>query len=297
MQYLSDTELRQRAKDIYLNIFILTEDAKIGLLSLRDGAPYWAELFTHVLEEFNLRFGRYPTGFTNGFMKEVRIPDPRSPIAAKAAEVVTRRNLRSSNYLVKYGYSRHIRTALERGAIRISPASHYDDPSLNPAVRDHELKRSIQAHPSDITIRVLDRRTMQPKEVKPIGNVTITQDSRTDYYVYCLSRCFAPRLFLDFEYDACLIINQPPRFLSRLLNQFAQVKPNWGGTSLPVTYVDPLNTKERDLNVFCCKHFCHAYQKEFRVIWLPPSPVGRLEHVDIQLGSLEDYCEIISISP
>jgi hypothetical protein len=36
----------------------------------------WMVLFTHLLEEFGLRYGPYPNGFTNGFMRSAPMPIP-----------------------------------------------------------------------------------------------------------------------------------------------------------------------------------------------------------------------------
>lgn len=298
MEYLNIEELQQRAKDIYLNILILTPEAKLGLVPLSDRGAYWGTLFTHILEEFKLRFGLYPAGFSNGFMKDVKIPDPTSPIALKAAEVVNCHNLQSGTYLTKFGKRCHIQDALKRGAIRISPASIYDDSSFNPAIKDKELELSIQMHPSTVDLTITDKKTMKPTSINPIGNIKITQKSLTNYYVYCMTSTLVPRLFLDFEkdeYDTCLIITKPKFFLNSLLGAFAKILPDWKGVGISVSYVDPLNTKESDLNVFYGKHFRYAYQKEYRIIWLPPNSAKKIDHIDIELGSLQQYCELISL--
>lgn len=296
MEHLSETDLRQRAHDILLNILVLKEEAKISLVPLSKGGAYWGTLFTHLLEEFELRFGPYPAGFPKELLKDVRILYPNSFSPSKAAEVVSKFNLKHGTYLAKFGKYCHMRDALEQGAIHISPASSYDDPSLNSAIKDTELRLSLQVHPSDVQLVINDRAALQPKQVKPIGNVTFTQESKTDYYIYCLSSCLAPRLFLDFDYDACLIISRPQHFISRLLTEFAQILPNWHGAGVPVNYFDPLNTNRRDIHLFSCKHFRYAYQKEYRVVWLPPSTIQKLDPVDLKLGNLEAYCELLSLN-
>jgi hypothetical protein len=298
MEHLNIEELQQRAKGIYLNILVLTPEAKLGPVSLDDGGGYWMILFTHVLEEFKLRFGPYPAGFLDGFMKDVKIPDPTSPIALKAAEIVNRHNLQPGTYLAKFGKRCHIQAALERGAIRIFPASFYDNSSFNPAIRDKELQLSIQVHPSTIGLTITDKKTMKPTKIKPIGNIEITQKSLTDYYIYCMTSVLVPRLFLDFEkdgYDTCLIITKPRFFLNSLLNAFAKILPAWECAGIPVLYIDPLNAKEQDLNVFYSKHFRYTYQKEYRTIWLPPNHVKKLHYIDVKLDDLHKYCESISI--
>lgn len=295
MSHLDDDELRQRAKDVCLNILVLTDQTKIGLLPIANTDDYWIELWTQVLEEFKIRFGPYPAGFTNGFIKDVAIPDPSSPLASKAAAAI-QQHLLSGHYLVKYGKNRHLGDTLKSGALRISPASFYKDPSLNPAVRDDELQLSVQPHPSQCRIKAVSHKTGQPIFApEHVRKFTYTEKSRTDYYVYCLSSNLAPRLFLDFDADACVVITHPHSFLNRLLAAFKNLFPNWLSNAIPVKYIDPLNTPAGSFDVFSYKHFRYAYQKEFRVIWLPPSPINNLQHVYLELGNLQDCCQLISL--
>lgn len=88
MEHLSDQELENRAKDILLNQFILTEENKIGPHPINEEGEYWMTVFTHLLEEYVIRFGPYPAGFPRGLINQVRIPDPRLAAASKACEVV-----------------------------------------------------------------------------------------------------------------------------------------------------------------------------------------------------------------
>ncbi len=68
---------------------------RISLPKLSGKTETWMTLRTHVIEELFIRFGPYPSGFTAGFMKHARIPNPMSPFASKAAnEVKTTSSLR-----------------------------------------------------------------------------------------------------------------------------------------------------------------------------------------------------------
>lgn len=296
MEHLNNSELEQRAKDVKLNMLLLTEETKIGLLPVNAEGQYWMTLWTHVLEEFSLRFGPYPAGFNNNFMHDLKVPDPHDPLAAKAAEVVKTHNLTAGSYLTKYGEYQFLYPALKNGAIRISPATSYDDSSLNHAIRDKELELYIQPHPKEVKLQVFDSKTNLPKgELKPLNNI-ITTKSQTNYYVYCLSSMFTPRLFLDFEADACLIILKPEEFIERSLVAFNKQFADWAGISKKVFYIDPLNVTLNDIDIFTCKHFRFAYQKEYRLIWLPPKPLMNLGFVDIGIGNLEESCFLISIN-
>lgn len=213
LEHLSREELRQRMKDIVCNMINLNEQGEIVLLPMDGEGEYWVRLWTHVLEESRLRYGQFPTGFTNGFMKDTLVPKATWPGMPNAFKVIKERNLKQGTYLVKYGKCKYLRPLFEEGLLKIKPASSYDDSSLNPAIKDSELELNIYSNPSKIKIRLLDKITKKPKkEIKPIGKVTHTFYSKTDYYVFCLSSVYDPRLFGDFESDACLIINQPKIF-------------------------------------------------------------------------------------
>lgn len=296
MEYLNVAQLEQRAKDVFQNLQVLTEEAKIGLPPINGNGHYWMSTWTHVLEEFSLRHGPYPAGFTNGFMKTAQIPSQMSALAKKAARVVKQKRLDPGSYLVKYGKCQFFHEAFERGTIRICPADFYNDSSLNPAVADNELEISVEALPSEITMTVVDKTTQRPKgAVRPLSNVVITSRSLTNYYVYCLSVAFEPRLFLDFDADACLVITKPNIFREKLFRAFDEALSRWSGFAAPITYIDPLRALTGDPDVFTSKHFRYAYQKEFRVIWLPSTSIGQLDPVYLKLGELSDCCELIQL--
>lgn len=273
MEYLNHQELLQRAKDIVANVVVLTTAAKIGLLPI-DESKHWMKLFTHALEELQLRFGAYPAGLPDGFMADAQIPLPRSALAQAAGRAVEVRGAVPLPYLVKYGSAQHMGSAYETGEIRISPATFFKDPSLNSAIRDDELEISIQR---------LDRK--------------FTARASSNYHVYCLSAILAPRLFFDFKKDACLLILKPELFLERLAAKVAEQIPDWQRFGSSVQYVDPLRSGMPHLGPYLGKHFRYAYQKEYRALWIPPDPAVALHnHITVYLGSLQDCCELILLS-
>jgi hypothetical protein len=295
MEHLSQSELEQRLIDILNNNLIITEDTKISLLPIKDENATWMIRWTHVLEEYRLRYGPYPSGFRNGFLKDSPIPRPDTTLASRASSAVSRETVPQDDYLVKYGKHEHIRRMFKDGIIRIFPASYYDDPSLNHAIKDKELEFTVQPHPSNITIKYLDGKTRQPKGVlRPLGD-KITIKSQTDYYVYCLSCIFAPRLFIDFMADSCLIIKKPYDFVEKVLSAFKTIRGPLAGMAGPVFYVDPIFAKVEDANLFLWKHFRYSYQKEYRLIWVPDGPKNKLNYIDIAIGSLEDIATLIHI--
>ena len=273
MEHLSAEELEQRARDIMLNQLVLQEDNKIGLHSLKGEGVYWITIFTQLAEEFKLRYGPYPAGFTNGFIKEMRFFDPGLDQIRKACELVKKLKIEPDKYLFKFSEFKWLEQMLKKGQMRISPASKYTDPSLNSAIQDDELKRIIN----------------HTKHNK------IIQESTTDYYVYCLSCAFTPRLFSDFETDTCLIIKNPQIFIKKVLDAFREICREWDGIAKVVKYFDPLHGTYEQVDIYSFKHFRYSYQKELRFIWLPEEPVQNLDYKYIELGSLEDCCELIRV--
>ena len=122
-----------------------------------------------------------------------------------------------------------------------------------------------------------------------------TVRSKTNYYVYCLSLSFTPRLFLDFDADACLIIRKPNDFQKMLLSIFESKMQGWTGTGERVVYIDPLNCPLAHIDVFSSKHFRYAYQREYRLIWLPSDPKQALDHVLLELPDIKKYCYLVDI--
>ncbi|MEP1584240.1 MAG: hypothetical protein ABJK18_16990, partial [Marinobacter sp.] len=65
LEFLSQDELEARACDVMGNMTFLSAKGQIGLRAFAEGGEYWMRLWTHTLEEFVLRYGPYPNGFTN----------------------------------------------------------------------------------------------------------------------------------------------------------------------------------------------------------------------------------------
>lgn len=299
LEHLSIEDLHQRFYDIVANQLILTYENKIGLMPPEKEGQYWMKIFTHLLEELGLRDRPYPVGFEKQSIEQHHIPNPRHPLAEKAAKVISnihKNRLEPGSYLIKYGKSAHLRRTLTHGEIRIAHASLYDDSSLNPAMRDKELKLYIQPPPSEMKINAYSGKTGLPKNTfNPIGN-KVTFSTTTNYYVYCLAGILVPRLFVDFDADCCLVVQKPKEFIDRILNVFATVIKGWQQFVVPVTYIDPVISREH-IDVITQKHFRYAYQKEFRILWLPRQLLVKdLNPLLLNIGSLQDICELVDLN-
>jgi hypothetical protein len=292
LEHLSDSDLAQRARDIICNYTTLSDKGQIRFQPVQGEGRLWIRLFTHVCEEYRLRKKWFPPGF----MKGAQVPRPTWPDLPRAVRALGNTRLEQGSFLVKYGKLKFLRSALDEGRIRISPASAYDDPSLNHAIRDNELEIAWFSAPSNNVIHVIDQSTGKPKRrLNPVGNVRYSLKAAANYYVYCLSRIYGLRLFDDFDADCCLVIRQPMNFIERLFKEFDRRIPGWRGFAAGVSYIDPLNAATQDINAHFYKHFRFSYQKEFRIVWTPPDNRRELEFIDLSLGNLEECAELVSL--
>lgn len=293
LEHLTDKQLTQRARDVFMNLTVLTKECKIGLSDSPRDRLYWNVLWSDVIEEFNLRCGGFIADAS--FVKELRIPRPDTDQARRSAHLVRTTKVHLGKTLFKYGELKFLLPALERGVVRVQRASYYSDASLNHAQHADELTLEAQPPPWLLTTTVKDRATGNLRRILPINN-RFTVESSTDYYVFCLSGAFSPRLFVDFEADSCLIISEPHRFIERLMAAFSQKCLGYEAHAFPVLYCDPISVRSIDLHPTISKHFRYSYQSEARVIWIPECPCPRLqEPVDLEIGSLADICRLAAI--
>jgi hypothetical protein len=295
LQYLTEDELVQRAKDILANQLTLTGGLKIGFYDFESEGDSLLQAFTHVLEELVLR-GYVPPAPLAGKIADAQIPKYDWPGLPKAIHHFRNIVLPRDGVLIKYGKTEHLRDMIDVGRIRISSAASYDDPSLNAAIRDTELEISQILLPSEVELEVFDGKTGQRKgTITPAGHITFTAKANTNYYAYCLASRFDLRMFGDFDADACVVIKEPVRFVEAIQAEWDRRMPGWDGVALPVNYIDPFGDAGDDPDVFSSKHFRYGYQREFRCIWLPPTKRDVLDPLFLELGSLREYCELITL--
>lgn len=291
LQHLSLEDLIQRTIDVLANYHVLNDEGKIGLRPINEEGEYWMTLFIHIMTEMDLR----KAGFPDGFLKDAPLVKPTWPEIPKPVKAIKGISL-NGDYLVKYGEQRYLRPMLEEGILRIAPASSYSDPSLNLARKDSELEVSILLDPSESTVELVNEETFESERtIEVIGNLTATMNCTSDYYVYCLAMEYNVRLFDDFEADCCLIIQQPIKFVERLYKEVSHKLPGWTGRATGITYYDPLKIDRMPSNVFFQKHFRYAYQREYRIVLLPPKPIKQAEPFFIELGNLGEFCELVCL--
>ena len=291
LRHLTLEDLTQRTIDVLANYHVLNDEGKIGLRPINEEGENWMTLFIHIMTEMDLRKASFP----DGFLKDAPIVKPTWPEIPKPVKAIKEISL-NGDYLVKYGEQRYLRPLLEKGILRIAPASSYSDPSLNLARKDSELEVSILLDPSETTVERVNEETLEPERaIEVIGNLTTTTSCSSDYYVYCLAMEYNARFFDDFEADCCLIIHQPIKFVERLYKEVSNKLPGWTGRATGVTYYDPLRIERMPSSVFFQKHFRYAYQREYRIVLLPPKPIKQPEPLFLELGSLEEFCDLVCL--
>jgi hypothetical protein len=294
LENLRSDALLLRGRDLFLNFMTIDRNGKFAPVSLDSGLHwYFRRRFSEFLAECQARYGPYPNGLEE-LVQDLRIPRPDSPIVTQAVLDTQQRGLVSGTYIVKYGRDEHLRTALAKGQLRIAPASSYQDKAHNSAIQDDELSFTFSLHdPSPDDLRPYARFTKVPVTEPFRGSVEITETTPEDYYVFCLSSAYEPRLFADFEANACLLIREPERFRDRLMQTVMKVLGGRGWSFSPVTYVDPMTETGAGTPIHFRKNFRYSYQKEWRAAWLPIRNEGPLLVHFVDIGPLDDIAELI----
>lgn len=289
LQYDSAEQLYQRQADLTDNILGIGADGS-GII---DEGEQFRRLLAHIHAEFELRNMRVPTGFRQKTYFH----------GERAAELWSKVQLLENTYLLKFGNSEYMIPMFEHGQIRVGNAKSFDDPSLNPAIRDCEVKFTEEWYGTTLEVPRgnLYAADGQNTCIETIGNVKRVAECSTDYYIACFVMKYDYRLFDDFSrgnktsYDACLVIRQPQRFINRMRECGERELPGWDFYESPVAYRDPHHPipYADSLDVFFTKHFRYAYQREFRMAWIPPMSDAKLESLEFVLGPLCDHCELL----
>jgi len=294
LSHLTLDELTQRCRDIMANVSVLTPEGQLGLEIPGKGAGFpWMELWTHVLEEF----GRRAMGMPADCLDRDTMPRPTAPTPAKGfVESQKLTNIDKSRCLVKFGNKSWLKTTVETGEWRVSPASYYSREDNNKARRDSELELPIKAAELQKTQRPVAE--IPGEFYHRLGRVaSIDCKAATNYYLVSLARGLIYRMFDDFHADACLIIRDEDEFARRMLRAFSSAQPRWFGTFKAVDYIDPCNPKELP-DVYFSKHFRYFYQQEMRFVWTPSSAtLNEFPQFSISLGPLADICELLTLDP
>jgi hypothetical protein len=300
-RHLSRPELTQRFHDLLLNLLTATPDgigfcpSKISPDEISNESTIWMEKTTHVLGEFALRYGPYPAGLkVQGTAPPVsKIPEFASELARKAARQLEALGAAPNDVFIKFGKRKYMETLYSCGALRIQPATYFAATVHNEAVKDNEL--TIEAS-LDLSREDLIALVTNPQELPtdlPHQRVDVRLQLESDYWLYCLSSSLVPRLFIDYEADACVVIRDRARFTSMLQKASLQKLSGTTMSYSAVEYVDPLLPRSLTVPVAFSKHLRYAYQNEHRFCWFPPHSINKPMHCDVEIESLREFSELI----
>ncbi len=202
----------------------------------------------------------------------------------------------SPHCYAKFGKKEHIRDAIERGVLRIAPASSYDDPSLNPAQTDKELEHYTVTPNKRLMMKMygMDEEGNEielPVQGKEFFQFMMVQD----FYVWCCGLGYDARLFHEFDADAVLVIRDKDAFRSRLAAVMADILPAGQLKDGPLGYYDPYTSRSDQILPIFSKHFRYLYQNEYRFAWTVAKDTS-LEPIFVELGPLYDVAEMLELA-
>lgn len=289
MRHLSSSELEARIIDISNLLMILAPNGKVSVVTGKNfNEDMWVK-YTHALAEMERRYGSFPNGFTNGFFKKAELVTPTFPTPPRSKSAIDAVGGFVAGRLYKFSKRKYIEELFNNGSLRVAPASYYNDPSLNSAIRDDELVFN-----GAVSVG-LKSHVKLGAPINSFGRLEYSVKARTNYYVSCFASNYTYREFDDFCADACLVIKEPRTFIKRIMKAGAEIFSGYNGFSGAVKYLDPVVCDFTKINPSFSKHFKYAYQNEYRFVWAPEEPRMLLDPVSLEMGSLSDIAEVITI--
>lgn len=299
LQDLSHQDLQQYGQDAFRNLLTVNHEGKTAPYPIDHPRHwYWRVRIVHFLEELALRTATQTAYMSDDFVNGLKLPRPNTERTMAALTAVDRHQLVDGQYLVKYGKSAHVADMRDHGLLKITPASEYSRPEYNDAIRDSELQFTYHLYNPTASLLALHGGLPVTGSGDSIhlGTALLERTINEDYFLFCLSASYDPRLFDDFEADACLIIDKPKEFRDRLLAAAAEQLNSHGHAFGMVEYVDPFSEpSSKHRNAFQ-KHHRYSYQDEVRAVWLVTPPMETsLNSQLLRLGSLEDIAHVVDL--
>jgi hypothetical protein len=177
---------------------------------------------------------------------------------------------------------------LTAGEIWFSPAEGFDDPKLNAAQRDDELRRH-HSTPGQ-TQRIVGP---NGRPITPIGDLTYTRQAAA-YWLSSWSIGPDLRLIDEFQVDACIVVWKPSEFDERISAAVERDLPGWLYASFPIQYVDQYDMMNAErMPVSMTKEFPFARQRELRLgLSARPPVVMPMGGFVVKTGSIEDIAGV-----
>jgi hypothetical protein len=286
--------IAERFSDIFLNLNEIGPEGKLRPVPMTETDEY-AQVFTHMLEEYGLRSGGVPS---NEIIQSAREPilkyfEHGMPIGVTMFEGY---KAPTTPILIKYGKRQFLEPMLQIGDLRLANAGLYNDSSLPNAARDNEITRTFFIPTYKERLEGKTHLDFQGNRIEFDDDDIILPLVFNDYYLFSLCEHIHYRMPTDFDADAAIVIRDPILFKQRLISTFLRRFPDWIPMEGKVTYYDPY----RDYSKFnvpeMAKHFGYAYQKEVRVAFRPRRRVStNLGPLLLSIGSMTDYADLVSL--
>lgn len=283
LSHLSNVDLSERVRYLMENLTTLELNGKIGLRNIKNEPGHTLmRKFTHSHQELVLR-NREPEPM---FLKDASIPKAMLGHETRLRELNEIAS-RKKPHLIKFGKNEH----LKEFSFKVSLASSFNDPSLNTAQMDDEMRVIYFPHPDDISIS-----TQDGLKLEGVTGIKIMLQAPSDYYIFCSSVVFDVRLFGDFDADSCLFIYDSHSFSSDLLNNVKKSVSVTDHAYNQVDYVDPIRPdRGNPPPVEFHKHMKYLYQNEFRHIFIPMNNSDNPKDLFLAMPESSRYTEVISL--
>ena len=304
-------DLNRRFHHIVGNTHDITEKGKVGLRAATNGIE-WMRYLQHVFMEAKIRELPYPLFLDKRYSPNQDHNSIMSSIkgdhSARAASAVTKwlGDRTKDFHIIKYGEYQYMERLLATGEMLIRPSREFDEDSYNEARRDDENSLGV------FGVRTTDGTAIPAHDVPVWSNedrmtmFSVSMDR--EYMLYCMAGTLSPTLFSHFgpSDDSCVLIHDIDEFVQRVDNGTRELFPpeNFIFAHGWVRYYDPLGAipltppvpDGSELPIPILKHFRHAYQDEYRYVWVPRTPMKQgLRWEKVWIGGLDDIAEIIQI--
>ena len=283
LENIADDNLLERYRNIVRNMSrIVSRERDVIPIKLFLSSWYWYRKEHQTRLEFHLR-------------KIVSLPvsPPEEPPNNDGADAPSRpRSPNSGDVLFRFDKSCYMVPFVEKGAVRISPASkHLTGMHGDPRTDDELSKHSF------LPGRHTRIRTKSGQEIPVIGNFQRTI-SCPDYYDLCMTCGYHGSLFSDFSADTCVVITSPVVFSERISQAAEAYLPGWYFFHGPIQYFDPYNMDPHEVfNPTISKDFSFAYQMEYRYLWFPEERYSAKDYIYLNLGSINDIAFLYGLPP
>ena len=311
MRALPMKDLNQRFFEIVMNSHEISKGGKLGIRVATNGVE-WMRYFGHITTEACARELPYPLFLDKRVSPDydgdnfyAAVKGKHADRAYNAVEACLTR-VDTDFHVVKYGERGHMEDFLAHGEMLVSPSARFEDKAFGQAVRyDENTVSFFGARTSDG--RVIPANDLPSWWGDRYSMIDFKWSMDRSYMMYCLAGSLSATLFSQFgrTYDSCVLIHDMDEFVQRVVagaRRHFPVSEFVHGRG-PVTYVDPLSAIEpipdvttgTPVTIPFLKHFKHAYQQEFRFVWVPKVARTDLQNTCLRVGSIEDIAELITV--